>query len=76
MSFEQVVTPALELAEGGFPIPATLQSALATTGDSLIGDSDGDGRWPSTAAVFFPGGRRPDIGDILVQKTWLARSVA
>ena len=32
MSFEQVVTPALELAEGGFPIPATLQSALANTG--------------------------------------------
>ena len=73
MSFEQVVTPALELADGGFPIPATLQSALARTGDSLIGDSDGDGRWPSTAAVFFPGGRRPDIGDILVQKD-LART--
>ena len=73
MSFEQVVTPALELAEGGFPIPATLQSALARTGDSLIGDSDGDGRWPSTSAVFFPSGRRPDIGDILIQKD-LART--
>ena len=73
MTFEQVVTPALELAENGFPIPATLQSALARTGDSLIGDSDGDGRWPSTSAVFFPGGRRPDIGDILVQKD-LART--
>ena len=73
MTFEQVVTPALELAEQGFPIPATLQSALARTGDSLIGDSDGDGRWPSTSAVFFPGGRRPDIGDILVQKD-LART--
>ena len=73
MTFEQVVTPSLELAEDGFPIPATLQSALARTGDSLIGDSDGDGRWPSTAAVFFPGGRRPDIGDVLVQKD-LART--
>ena len=73
MTFEQVVTPALEIAEQGFPIPATLQSALARTGDSLIGDSDGDGRWPSTAAVFFPGGRRPDVGDILVQKD-LART--
>ncbi len=73
MTFEQVVTPALEIAEHGFPIPATLQSALARTGDSLIGDSDGDGRWPSTAAVFFPGGRRPDVGDILAQKD-LART--
>lgn len=73
MTFEQVVTPALEIAEQGFPIPATLQSALARTGDSLIGDSDGDGRWPSTAAVFFPGGRRPDVGDIQVQKD-LART--
>ena len=73
MSFEQVVTPALELAEQGFPIPATLQSAIARTGDSLVGDSDGDGRWPSTADVFFPGGRRPETGDILVQKD-LART--
>ena len=73
MSFEQVVTPALELAEQGFPIPATLQSALARTGDALIGDADGDGRWPSTAAVFFPGGRRPGVGEMLVQKD-LART--
>ena len=73
MSFEQVVTPSLQIAEEGFPIPATLQSAIARTGDSLIGDSDGDGRWASTAAVFLPGGRRPDIGDVLVQKD-LART--
>ena len=28
MTFEQVVTPALELAEGGFPIPASLHLSL------------------------------------------------
>ena len=37
MTFEQVVTPALELAEGGFPIPATLHRAL-------VGSADGAGR--------------------------------
>ena len=73
MSFEQVVTPALELAESGFPVPATLQSALARTGDQLTGDAVGDAKWPTTMEVFFPGGRAPVMGDILVQKD-LART--
>ena len=73
MSFEQVVTPALELAEQGFPVPATLHSALARTGDQLTGDAVGDAKWPSTMEVFFPGDRTPAMGDILVQKD-LART--
>lgn len=67
MSFEQAVTPALELAEDGFPIPATLQSAIGRLADALVGDADGVGRWPSTAAAFFPGGRRPAAGEMLRQ---------
>ena len=54
MTFEQVVTPALELAEMGFPIPATLQRALS----GLVERVSAAG-WTSTQKVFFPtAGRR------------------
>lgn len=57
MSFEQIVTPALELADSGFPVP------------SLLSQYIGDGiRWPSTRDVFMPNGSIPKVGDVLVQK--------
>ena len=67
MTFEQVVTPALELAEGGFPIPTTLHRALVRAGDPLAHD-EGDARhWQSTASVFYPKGKALDAGELLVQ---------
>ena len=67
MSFEQVVTPALELAEGGFPIPLTLHRALVRAGDPLAHD-EGDARhWRTTASVFYPNGKALEPGDLLVQ---------
>ena len=67
MTFEQVVTPALELAEGGFPIPTTLHRALARVGDPLAHD-EGDARhWQSTASVFYPNGKALGSGELLVQ---------
>ena len=68
MSFEQVVTPALELAETGFPIPATLHRDLT----NLLERGPVD-KWPSTLEVFFPGGRPPNTGHLLVQQD-LART--
>ncbi len=62
MSFEQVVTPALELAEGGFPIPATLHRALVNN----LENSPISG-WPTSMEAYYPGGKVPDIGDVLVQ---------
>lgn len=73
MTFEQVVTPALELAEDGFPIPPSLHRALTREGDRLIHD-EGDGvTWPSTVQVFFKNGKALATGDVLVQKD-LART--
>ena len=66
MTFEQVVTPALELAEQGFPIPATLHQALARTAEMGL-------PWPSTQAVFYPEGKPVETGALLVQRD-LARS--
>ena len=68
MTFEQVVTPALELAEGGFPIPDTLHRALIGAGGGLE-HYDGDNqKWQSTRDVFFPGGKVLETGALLVQK--------
>ena len=73
MSFQQVVTPAMEIAEGGFPIPATLQRALAREGNALIGDEGGPLPWPSTREIFVPNDQPLATGDVLVQKD-LART--
>jgi gamma-glutamyltranspeptidase/glutathione hydrolase len=56
------------LAEGGFPIPATLHRALLGASDDLE-HYDGDNqKWQSTREVFFPGGKALETGAILVQK--------
>ena len=68
MTFEQVVTPALELAENGFPAPASLHAALA----SLVERERVTG-WPSTLEAFYPGGKVPSTGDLIVQQD-LART--
>lgn len=60
MTFEQVVTPALELAEGGLPFPAVVHRALQAdldSPDSVLR------RWPSSSAVFMPDGRLPEVGE-------------
>ena len=70
MSFEQVVAPALELAEKGFPLSAYVQSSLDRSEETGEGSLSA---WPSTAAVFMPDGRPLRTGEPLVQKD-LARS--
>ena len=59
MTFEQVVTPALDLAEKGFSVSVRTQEAVAGTAATSW--------WPSTRAVFTPHGRVPAVGDRLVQ---------
>ena len=70
MSFDQVVTPALELAEVGFPISAVTQRFMGRSAETLEGDLSA---WESTRAVFMPNGRMHLVGEPLVQKD-LART--
>ena len=66
MSFEQVVTPALELAEQGHPVSAYIHGGLVSaTGDLPL--------WPSTRAILTPNDRPLETGELLVQKD-LART--
>ena len=64
MTFEHVVTPALELAENGFPVSAYLHEGLQTTEEDHEG---GVAKWPSTRDVYMPDGRPPRTGELLVQ---------
>src|SRR5438270_4000113 len=68
-SFAEVVTPALELAEDGFPLHPALRGPAPA---HLLGDFSLAGSaelfrttWPSSAAVYLPGGRLPNVGERL-----------
>jgi gamma-glutamyltranspeptidase/glutathione hydrolase len=67
-SFAQVVEPALELAEGGFPMHKALRgpaSAYMLADFSIAGNADHFRKaWPSSAKVYLPGGRPPEIGEV------------
>ena len=69
LSFAEVVTPALELAEGGFPLHPALHGPAP---EHLLGDFSltGSARvfrdvWPSSGAIYLPGGRLPEVGELL-----------
>ena len=60
LSLEQVITPALELAEEGFPLSAVVQNEIVkqfTTGPV----------WKANGRIFMPGGHLPQVGDRIVQ---------
>jgi gamma-glutamyltranspeptidase / glutathione hydrolase len=63
----RVLEPAIELAEGGFPVSALLHRMIGRHFTRLA-------RWPSTVQIFLPDGRPPAVGSILVQPD-LARSL-
>ncbi len=68
-TFAEVATPALELAEGGFPLHPALRGPAPA---SLLGDFSLAGSaelfrttWPASAKVYLPGGRLPDVGETI-----------
>jgi len=69
LSFAEVVQPALELAEGGFPLHKALRGpapAYMLTDFSVAGNADKFRKeWPSSAKVYLPGGRLPEVGEVL-----------
>ncbi len=61
LSLAEVLAPAIDLAEHGFPINPRLATAIEAAAPRLRD-------WPSSAAVFLPHGRPPAVGELLVQK--------
>ena len=56
MTFAQVLQPAIEMAEGGFPIGERMAGAIK--GSRKLK------KYPSSVKVYFPGGEAPKPGDI------------
>lgn len=70
MTFEQVIIPAIELTEHGYPVSAVVHAEMVEDAESEYGVV---ARWPSTRDVYMPGGKVPDIGQVLLQRD-LART--
>ena len=56
MSLEQVLEPAIELAENGFPLSERLAVILA--------EADKIRKYPTTVKIYLPNGRPPKAGEI------------
>lgn len=66
LSFAQVLQPAIELAAEGFPIYDGLRENLVTNAKKY------QTLYPSTGALYLPGGRIPEVGDIWRNPDWAA----
>ena len=66
-SLSEVLAPAIELADG-FPMYDVLR-------DALVRERKNCERYPTTMAVYYPGGRVPELGEIFRQPD-LARVAA
>ena len=61
MSLTEVMRPAVRLAEEGFPVYPTLAANIRVHARRFRSE------WPSTAKIFLPDGKPPEVGDKLVQ---------
>jgi gamma-glutamyltranspeptidase/glutathione hydrolase len=57
MTFAQVLQPAIETAEQGFPLPDALARSMASTRSKLQ-------KYPTSVKLYWPGGKPPQPGDI------------
>jgi len=57
MNFEQLLQPAIDLAENGFPLSERGASYIAETAKIL--------KYPTTVRIYLPDGHPPKAGDIL-----------
>jgi gamma-glutamyltranspeptidase/glutathione hydrolase len=61
LTLAEVVKPAFRLAKEGFPVYPTLARSIQTHANRFASE------WPTTARIFLPNGKPPEVGDILVQ---------
>lgn len=61
LSLADVLAPAIEMAERGYPIEAGAVRSIARFQEEIE-------QWPESAAVFLPGGEVPEVGDLFVQR--------
>ncbi len=64
MSFSEVLQPAIELAENGYPVYDSLHNSLASNVDKFTE------LYPSTGEVYLPGGKAPGVGELHRNPDW------
>ena len=64
LSFSEVLQPAIELAENGYPVYDSLHNSLASNVDKFTQ------LYPSTGEVYLPGGRAPEVGELHRNPEW------
>ena len=60
MSFGEIAAAAIRFAREGFPMYPMMAELMAQAADSYA-------LWPSSMAVFLPGGRPPKTGEVFIQ---------
>ncbi len=65
-SFSEILQPAIELAKEGFPLYETLREHLESDAEFYLE------RYPTTAEIYCPGGRIPEVGEIIRNPDWAA----
>src|SRR5207249_4597095 len=61
-----VLEPAIEYTESGFPMYPSLRNAIAGLARRFREE------WPSSAAVYLPNNRVPAVGEVLKNPDWAA----
>ena len=64
LRLKDVLEPSIEMAEEGFPVYPGLRRSLAGLKEKF------ENEWPSSARIYFPHGRVPEVGEFLVNKDW------
>ena len=59
LSLKDVLEPTVHLHEAGFPVYERLRSMITTFSERMRKD------WPSSAKIYLPDGRIPEVGQIL-----------
>lgn len=66
LSFTQILQPAIDLAEKGFPVYGGLNDVLMRNLKKFTG------QYPTTGEIYCPGGRPPGVGELLRNPDWAA----
>jgi gamma-glutamyltranspeptidase / glutathione hydrolase len=63
-SLADVLGPAVEMAESGFPMYSALRNGISRVAERFLTE------WPTSAAIYLPNGRLPEDGDLVRNPDW------
>jgi gamma-glutamyltranspeptidase/glutathione hydrolase len=66
LTLKDVLGPAIDYTESGYPVYPGLRSALAGLAKKFRE------QWPSSAEIYLPNSRVPEAGEVLKNKDWAA----